>query len=611
MRLSVTTPQGALVETEVDEVTAPGALGEFGVLPGHVPFLSALQPGVFVFRTQGREPGAGGQRGRARGGPRGRAAGSDKVIVLVSDAVQAEEIDREAAEKEVARADSELASWNKELGGEYKALLTQRAWAAARIAAAARALGPLSCASSSPAPGGPRARCAASWSTCACAAPRGDAGGVSFEGQVEHALRVCLWSRVGMRVLLELGELRGARRRRPLPRARGHRLARPPRPRATPWRSAPPCATTRRCRTRGFAALKVKDALVDALRDRLGARPDVDPTDPDVRVVLHLQGTRAQLYLDLVGRAAAPPRLPGGHDRGPAQGEPGRRRAGAERRRPPAPFCDPMAGSGTLAIEQALRARGMAPGLNRRFGFERWPGKAAPARLEGAARPGPRRRPARRPPPPSWPATSRRPRSRPPARTPPPPGWRATSPSRWAAWPSSACRREAAPSAPTRPTASGSAPPPAGRPPGGLQQTTAPCCRCTRRWPACSPATPAGGRPCSRATRSSRGCSCAGRTSPTASGTARSRPACWSTGPLTTASRAGQARIEALSHPETDSPVACPSQPEVVPVPARSVRHRPGPGIRPGSVARRAPSCDQTHAVAAAGSSSPTEESRP
>jgi F-type H+-transporting ATPase subunit epsilon len=135
MRLSVTTPQGALVETDVDEVTAPGALGEFGVLPGHVPFLSALQPGVFVFRNKDESRVLAVSEGVLEVA---RVEGGDKVIVLVSQAVQAEEVDREAAEKEVARADSELAQWNKELGGEYKALVTQRAWAAARIAAASR-----------------------------------------------------------------------------------------------------------------------------------------------------------------------------------------------------------------------------------------------------------------------------------------------------------------------------------------------------------------------------------------------------------------------------------------------------------------------------------------
>ena len=126
----------------------------------------------------------------------------------------------------------------------------------------------------------------------------------------------------------------------------------------------------------GFAALKVKDALVDALRDTLGARPDVDPTDPDVRVVLHLEGTRAQLYLDLSGEPL--------HRRGyrVAMTEAPLKEnlaaavlalSGAD---PAFPFCDPMAGSGTFAIEQALRARNLAPGLRRRFGFERWPSQA-------------------------------------------------------------------------------------------------------------------------------------------------------------------------------------------------------------------------------------------
>jgi putative N6-adenine-specific DNA methylase len=42
---------------------------------------------------------------------------------------------------------------------------------------------------------------------------------------------------------------------------------------------------------------------------------------------------------------------------------------------PERPFVDPMAGSGTLAIEHALTARRIAPGLGRLFGFERWPGR--------------------------------------------------------------------------------------------------------------------------------------------------------------------------------------------------------------------------------------------
>jgi 23S rRNA G2445 N2-methylase RlmL len=219
-------------------------------------------------------------------------------------------------------------------------------------------------------------------------APRGDAGGVSFEGELRHALRVCLWSRVGMRVLLELGAFEAADATDLYEGVR-----------AVDWRehldqhhTVAVSATVRdnpALAHSGYAALKVKDALVDALRDRLGARPDVDPVDPDVRVVLHLDGRQARLYLDLVGEPL--------HRRGyrvamteaplkETLGAAVLALAGAD---PQRPFCDPMAGSGTLAIEQALRARGIAPGLRRRFGFERWPARghlAAWAQLRDEAR---------------------------------------------------------------------------------------------------------------------------------------------------------------------------------------------------------------------------------
>jgi F-type H+-transporting ATPase subunit epsilon len=135
MRLSVTTPRGSLVDTEVDELSAPGVLGEFGVLPGHVPFLSALKPGVFVYRQKSESQVLAVSDGILEVV---RTEGGDKVLVLVSNAVNAEEIDRADAAQQVATADAELNKWSKDLGGEYKALLNRRAWAAARADAAAR-----------------------------------------------------------------------------------------------------------------------------------------------------------------------------------------------------------------------------------------------------------------------------------------------------------------------------------------------------------------------------------------------------------------------------------------------------------------------------------------
>src|SRR3954453_5081442 len=108
MRLSVTTPRGALVDTDVDEVTAPGELGEFGVLPGHVPLMSALKPGVLWYKGKDRSgviavgPGflqvAQLAQGDAHGG------GNDRVLVLVDRTMTSEPIDRAAAEKELVAA---------------------------------------------------------------------------------------------------------------------------------------------------------------------------------------------------------------------------------------------------------------------------------------------------------------------------------------------------------------------------------------------------------------------------------------------------------------------------------------------------------------------------
>ena len=135
MHLSVTTPRGALVHIDVDEIAAPGVLGEFGVLPGHVPFMTGLKPGVLVYRT--------------KDGPRFLALGDgvlqvtrsedqDKIAVLVDRGEAAADIDREAAAQELAAVDAELAKSKAETAAEVKALLSRRAWAAARADAVSR-----------------------------------------------------------------------------------------------------------------------------------------------------------------------------------------------------------------------------------------------------------------------------------------------------------------------------------------------------------------------------------------------------------------------------------------------------------------------------------------
>ena len=103
--LSVITPEGPVVgfvDREVDEVTLPGVLGEFGVLDGHVAFISASRAGVLSFRK-------GTERGKVALGPGFvEVDGKGAVEVLVQQAVAGGEVDAAAAERLRADADGRL-----------------------------------------------------------------------------------------------------------------------------------------------------------------------------------------------------------------------------------------------------------------------------------------------------------------------------------------------------------------------------------------------------------------------------------------------------------------------------------------------------------------------
>ncbi|MES1205233.1 MAG: THUMP domain-containing protein [Pseudomonadota bacterium] len=204
------------------------------------------------------------------------------------------------------------------------------------------------------------------------AGARGDIGGVWFEGPLEMGFAVCLHARVAMRVLLEVARF-------PVDSADALYAG----ARAVDWQAWMNTRTTLavsadvsdapELRHSGFAALKVKDAVVDALRDALGARPNVNARAPDVAIRLHVQGSDAKLFLDLAGDPL--------HRRGyrvamtdaPLKETLAAAVLALGRVDLDLPFVDPMCGSGTLAIEHALAARRIAPGLQRRFGFQRWP----------------------------------------------------------------------------------------------------------------------------------------------------------------------------------------------------------------------------------------------
>jgi 23S rRNA G2445 N2-methylase RlmL len=213
-------------------------------------------------------------------------------------------------------------------------------------------------------------------------------GGVRFEGTRADAWRANLGLRTPVRVLQRLARFE-ARDADAL-----HAAAR-----ALPWERwlAPEGSLAVQAQSSEsvldhslFLEQRVKDAVVDRFRERTGARPSVDREDPDLAIHLHLWRDRATLSLDTSGIAL--------HRRGWRRHQ-GRAPlaenlaaallaySGWDRR---APLVDPFAGSGTLVIEAAWMAGGIAPGARRAFGFERWKDHDARAfaalRAESAAR---------------------------------------------------------------------------------------------------------------------------------------------------------------------------------------------------------------------------------
>lgn len=202
-------------------------------------------------------------------------------------------------------------------------------------------------------------------------------GVVTWQGDLASGYRACLWSRFASRILLQLAVF---------PAPDDTELNR--QCSALDWQEhmdvgstfAVDCTLSDSAITHNqYAALRVKDALVDQFRERCGERPSVQVERPDVQINLHIHHDQAVLSLDLSGEslhrrgyrvegAIAPLKeslaagivaLSGWHN-------------GVS---PDTVFLDPMCGSGTLLIEAALMYGDSAPGLGRSyFGFLGWKG---------------------------------------------------------------------------------------------------------------------------------------------------------------------------------------------------------------------------------------------
>jgi putative N6-adenine-specific DNA methylase len=198
-------------------------------------------------------------------------------------------------------------------------------------------------------------------------------GGVALAGEPAEVMRLNLESRLAQRVLIEVAE--GPYR----DEGDLYALARDVdwSDWITPRQTIRVDATAQRSplKSLNFAALRIKDGLCDRMRDVHGERPSVDTVRPDLQVVLHVGPERAALYVDSSGESLfkrgwradtgdAPLKETLAAAMLAAAGWQGRPDAGGA-------LHDPCCGSGTIAIEAAQIASGMAAGALRRFAFER------------------------------------------------------------------------------------------------------------------------------------------------------------------------------------------------------------------------------------------------
>jgi len=200
-------------------------------------------------------------------------------------------------------------------------------------------------------------------------------GGVFVEGPIEDGYRICLWSRFAHRVLLKLETFSAGDEKQLYGGIRKIR-----------WRDHFDVTSTFAIdfqmkdtwlRNSHFGSLKAKDAIVDQFTSVIGERPSVSVANADIRIRLRLVENEVTVFLDLSGESL--------HKRGYREeiGEAPLRETlaaaildtleadkvltggGA--------LVDPMCGSGTFALEAALRLRGGAPQAARRtFGFSKW-----------------------------------------------------------------------------------------------------------------------------------------------------------------------------------------------------------------------------------------------
>ena len=200
--------------------------------------------------------------------------------------------------------------------------------------------------------------------------------GAYFEGDLTNAYRVCLWSRIANRVLLQLSTFKVTSQDdlyQGISKINWFEHLKPEGSFAVTFNAK----NSEAINNTHFGALKVKDAVVDQMRAKFQIRPNINTEQPDIRINVNLNGEIAVLSLDLSGESL--------HRRGYRDTTikaPIKENLAAallirsnwrDTAKQGGTLIDPMCGSGTLLVEGAMIAADYAPGLLRDYyGFIGW-----------------------------------------------------------------------------------------------------------------------------------------------------------------------------------------------------------------------------------------------
>jgi len=133
LTLEVATPDGLALEAQAEIVTAPSVAGEFGVLPDHLPMLAATRAGLLKYTVDGKDQ-------VAAVGPGFVEAGPAKVLLLTDTFRRPADIDKIAAERDLASAEQALKELGEAMDSHDAQELSRKAdWARAQLDAAASA----------------------------------------------------------------------------------------------------------------------------------------------------------------------------------------------------------------------------------------------------------------------------------------------------------------------------------------------------------------------------------------------------------------------------------------------------------------------------------------